>query len=238
MRAAIFDTKIEKIVDLGKDLKHFELAFKPEDKFEFEDGQFVNVIIEDETQEGKVIKRPYSIASSSLWKDRLDLSLKKVEGGFATEHFWQMKEGDTLKIQGPLGRFVVKEPLPKKIVFVSTGTGIAPFRAMAHTLLNKDAESEIINIFGNRYEGEILYKDEFEELEKAHPNFKNVFTVSRPQNWKGEHEYVQHMLKKYVPSSEDTHLYICGLTVMILAVEKAAHEIGFTKEQIHYEKYD
>lgn len=237
MRAGLFVTTIESITEMGvQDTRHYKLAFAPGTVFEFEAGQFFNAMIPNEV---KVIKRPYSIASSPNWKGFLDLCIKKVPGGLATEYIWTLKQGDKLEIQGPLGRFCLShKPLPKRVVFISTGTGIAPFRSMIHDLLEKKADVEIWNIFGNRYEEDVLYKEEFEELERKHTNFRNVFTVSRPKKWTGETQYVQHMLTKYITSPEGTNIYICGLTNMILEVERTALEAGFTKQQIHYEKYD
>lgn len=237
MRAGIFITTIESIRDIGvQDTRHFKLAFPEGTVFDYDAGQFINAMIPTEV---KVIKRPYSIASSPTWKGYLDLCWKKIPGGQATEYLWKLREGDKLEIQGPLGRFTLKvRPLPKTLVFVSTGTGIAPFRSMIHDLLDRKENVNIWNIFGNRYEEDILYREEFEELERKHPNYKNVFTVSRPKSWTGETQYVQHMVKKYITSPEGVHIYICGLTNMILEVEKAAMEMGFTKQQIFYEKYD
>ena len=237
MKAGIFTTTIEKIIPLGPDLKRFKLAFAPGTEFDFEAGQFASVILPAK-EPGKTLKRAYSIASSPQWKGHIELCLKLVTDGYATNYLWKLNEGDTLQIQAPLGRFVPKLPLPKTLVYVSTGTGIAPFRAIFHDLLAKGTAVEIWNIFGNRYENEIIYQEEFEELARKHPNFKNVFTVSRPKTWQGEKEYVQFMLKKYIKDGKDKHLYICGLTNMILEVEKAALEIGFDKTSIHYEKYD
>lgn len=236
MRAGIFTTTIENVRDIAtNDSRHFKLTFEPGTTFEFDAGQFVNIIIPNPE---KTFKRPYSIASSPTWTGNLDICWKKVDGGAATSYLWTLKAGDKLQIQGPLGRFTLPEKLPKKVVFVSTGTGIAPFRSMMHDLLENKKEIDIVNIFGNRYEQDILYKEEFEELARNNANLTNVFTVSRPKDWTGETAYVQEMLKKYVPYSEDTIIYICGLTAMIMEVEKAAMDLGFTKEQIHYEKYD
>ena len=238
MKAGIFTVSIEKIVDMGvQQTRHFKLAFAPGVDFDFEAGQFINIMV-PETGEHKAIKRPYSIASPPDWKGFLDLCWKRIEGGIATNYLWGLKEGDNLQIQGPLGRFTVRQPLPKTIVYVSTGTGIAPFRSMIYNLLKKEAPCEIWNIFGNRFDEDILYKEEFEAWAKEHPNFHNVFTVSRPKTWKGENQYVQFLLKKYIPDPRDKHVYICGLTNMINEVQKTALEMGFAKEQIIFEKYD
>ena len=238
MKAGIFTTRIEKIEDMGlQETRHFKLAFEPGVDFDFEAGQFLNIMI-PETADHKALKRPYSIASPPIWKGYLDLCWKRVQGGIATNYLWTLKEGDQLQIQGPLGRFTLRQPQPKTIVFISTGTGIAPFRSMLHVLLKNGVPCEIWNIFGNRFEEDVLYKEEFEGLAKKYSNFHNVFTVSRPKTWKGETQYVQFMLKKYVTNPADTHIYICGLTNMIMEVQKTALEMGYTKEQIFFEKYD
>ncbi len=238
MKAGIFTTKIEKVIDMGvQETRHFKLTFDPPVDFDFEAGQFVNIVADID---GKTVKRPYSIDSPPHWKGYIDLCWKRVEGGLMTNHLWKFHEGEKLTVQGPLGRFTLKRPLPKTIIFVSTGTGIAPFRSMIHSLFNENASCEIWNIFGNRYVEDILYQEEFEKLAKEHKNFRNVFTVSRPKpgTWNGETQYVQFMLKKYIPDPKDKHIYICGLTNMINEVQKTALEMGFTKEQIFFEKYD
>ena len=115
MRAAIFETTIEKIIPLGDDLKHFTLRFKPTDHWEHEAGQFANVIADDAPQlpGGKTLKRAYSIASWPSQKGTLELFWKKVENGPMTSGYLShKKEGDKLKIQGPLGHFTVKQPVP------------------------------------------------------------------------------------------------------------------------------
>ena len=240
MKAGIFTVTIEKVMDMGiQETRNFKLVFPAGTPFDFEAGQFVNVLVPESAQR-KAVKRPYSIASPPHWKGFLDLCWKRVEGGIATNYLWTLKEGDPVQIQGPLGRFTLKQPLPKTIIFISTGTGIAPFRSMIHVLLDGGADCEIWNIFGNRYEVDILYREEFEKSAMEHKNFRNVFTVSRPRSadWKGETQYVQFLLKKHVPDPKDKHVYICGLTNMITEVQKTAHEMGFAKEQVFFEKYD
>lgn len=238
MKAGIFITRIEKALDLGvQETRHFKLVFEPGTAFDFEPGQFVNVMAPSEDG-GKIIKRPYSIASPPCLKGYIDLVWKRVEGGFMTNYLWKLKEGDPLQIQGPLGRFVLKQPLPGRIAFVATGTGIAPFRSMIDQLFKDGTDREIWLIFGNRYETDILYDEEWRALAARHPNFRYLATVSRSKKWTGEKEYVQKMLLKYLQTPADTHVYICGLTNMINEVEKTAFEMGFTKEQVFCEKYD
>lgn len=238
MKAGIFTTTLEKILDLGvQETRHFKLVFESETGFDFEAGQFVNALAPSGPDQ-KIIKRPYSIASPPFLNGYIDLVWKRVEGGFMTNYFWKLKEGDRLQIQGPLGRFCLKKPLPHRLVFVATGTGIAPFRSMIQQMFKEGTDRNIWLIFGNRYETDILYDEEWRGLASQHSNFHYLPTISRPQNWTGEREYVQKALAKTIPSPEDTHLYICGLTNMINEVQKTALEMGFAKDQVLFEKYD
>ncbi len=237
MRAGIFTTTIQEIQQFGADTRHFRVAFPAGTEFRFQAGQFVNFIL-DLPGQPKTIKRPYSIASPPIWNGYLDFIWKRVEGGIVTNHLWDMKQGEPLKIQGPLGVFTFRKPMPKNLVFVSTGTGIAPFRSMIHELVHQGTSCKIWNFFGTRYEDQILYQNEFEELAKKYAGLRNVFTVSRPRTWTGEKDYVQILLKKYIQDVSDTHIYICGLTKMIQDVVKTATEMGFVKEQLFFEKYD
>lgn len=238
MKAGIFTTRIEKLLDLGvQETRHFKLIFEPGTTFDFEPGQFVNAIAPSGNGE-KTIKRPYSIASPPYEKGYIDLVWKRVEGGFMTNYFWKLKQGDALQIQGPLGRFGFKQPIPKRLAFVATGTGIAPFRSMILQMFKDGTDRDVWLIFGNRYETDILYDEEWEGLAARHSNFHYLPTVSRPQTWTGEKEYVQKLLPKYLKTSANTQVYICGLTNMINEVQTTALEMGFAKDQILFEKYD
>jgi ferredoxin-NADP reductase len=227
-------TKLEKIFELTPTVRTFRLRF-PEGKWiPFKAGQFCMVQV---PKEGKIVKKAYSICSAPFEQGYVDLCIKLVEGGHATNWFWKLNEGDALTLTVPYGGFVMKEPLDYDFVFIATGTGLAPLRSMIKTLLRDGCRRPMLLLFGVRYENEVLYGNEFLELEKIHPNFKFIPTISRPKDWKGEVGYVQDKLKKFVTDPVGKQIYVCGLIPMIEAVQKAAEEIGFDKKQIHFEKY-
>lgn len=234
MPLAPVQTKLEKIFDLTSTVRTFRLRF-PEGKWiPFKAGQFCMVHV---PKEGKILKKPYSICSAPFEAGYLDLCIKLVEGGYTTNWFWKLKEGTEIPVTIPYGGFLIKEPIDYDFVFVATGTGIAPLRSMIKSLLRDGCQRQIILIFGVRYENEILYQDEFRQLEKEHKNFRFISTISRPKNWTGEIGYVQEKLKKYVTDPKGKQIYVCGLVPMIEAVQTAATEIGFDKKTVHFEKY-
>lgn len=231
-----FDVTLRKVVDLGNDTRHFELAFDPGQASAFIPGQFAVVLC---PKEGKLIRRAYSIASPPQLADRLELIIKRVEGGVVTHWFWTLREGDRFRVQTPFGKFVLPETVDFDIVFVAVGTGIAPFRSMVHQMLPAGFGQKIWLLFGTRYDDKIPYHEEFLELAAKYPQFAYIPTISRPgPAWKGETGYVQTKIEKFFADPAGKRIYICGLNEMIQGVREAALKLGYRKDQVLYEKYD
>ena len=230
-----YDAKVVKIVNLSSTVKHFVLDYAPDADTSFIAGQFMMVHLE---KDGKPHKKPYSIASSPSLPKKIELCIKKVEGGYVSTWFFGLKEGDILHTSLPYGVFTVKEPWQNDLIFVGTGTGIAPLRGMIQKLYEQKCDKQIWLVFGNRYETDILYDAEWRELEKKHKNFHFIPTVSRPQTWKGETAYVQEIIKKiFVGRSESLDFYGCGLVPMCQQLKASLIEMNIPKERIHFEQF-
>ena len=232
----IYDVTLGPITDFGNETKQFDLFFEPGKGMAFTAGQFVAVLCPNE---GKVIRRAYSIASAPEQKSHLSLVIKLVEGGAVTNWFWSLKEGQKIQVHGPFGKFILPSPVDFDPVFVATGTGIAPFRSMIGNLLANGFRKKIGLLFGSRYDNMIPYHGEFTELAKRHQNFTYVPTVSRPgPEWRGETGYVQTKIEKFFSDPSGRRVYICGLNEMIQAVQEICLKQGYQKGQISFEKYD
>jgi ferredoxin-NADP reductase len=231
-----YDAKVTKIVSLSETVKHFVLEYAPEHDTNFIAGQFMMVHLE---KDGKPHKKPYSIASSPSLPKQIELSIKLVEGGYVSTWFFGLKEGDIIHTSLPYGVFVIREPWQPHMVFVGTGTGIAPLRGMIQNLYEKGYNQEITLIFGNRYESDVLYENEWRKLEKEHKNFHFIPTVSRPKGaWKGETAYVQDVVKRvFAGKTEGLDFYSCGLVPMCQQLKAALIEMNVPKERIHFEQF-
>ena len=230
-----YDATVTRIVSLTDSVKHFVLEYAPEADTTFIAGQFMMVHLE---KDGKPHKKPYSIASSPSLPKRIELCIKLVEGGYVSTWFFGLKEGDVIHTSLPYGVFVMREPWQNDLVFVGTGTGIAPLRGMIQNLYEKDCAKNIWLIFGNRYETDVLYENEWRELEKKHKNFHFIPTVSRPKNWKGETAYVQDVVKRvFAEKTEGPDFYGCGLVPMCQQLKTTLLEMSVPKERIHFEQF-
>jgi len=233
-----FESEIIEIRKMTPSVKVYKLSV-PEN-FEFKAGQHINL---DLIINGERIKRPYSIASNpekAKEENFIELCIKRVENGPVSEFMHNLKENKKLDVIGPFGRFVVDESSKDKdIIFIAAGTGISPFTSMIPHLLKNGFRKNIILIHGVRTEKDVLFKEELDSFEKEHENFKFHGILSRPENQGFENKgHVQDFLEKHIPKEFNGHFYICGLFEMIKGASEKLREMGFSDEQIFFEKYD
>ncbi|HZP16706.1 MAG TPA: FAD-dependent oxidoreductase, partial [Terriglobales bacterium] len=146
---------------LSEITKHLEFEMVGVSRFGFVPGQWLS--LKHTRPDGEEITRAYSIASAPSENSRFALCLNRVQDGFMSNLLCDMKEGDEIDCQGPFGDFILRPPM-RDTVFIATGTGIAPFRAMLHWLLRDPARhqgKQLWLIFGSRTEQDIYYHDEF-----------------------------------------------------------------------------
>src|ERR1035437_8003989 len=110
-----------------------EMHLESSAPFSFAPGQFISAIIPGAGPGGRDIRRAYSIASSPELmpsKNIFELCVKVIEDGPGANYLNRLKIGESFKGQVPYGDFVYKTKHDKHVVFIATGTGIAPFRSM------------------------------------------------------------------------------------------------------------
>jgi Na+-transporting NADH:ubiquinone oxidoreductase subunit F len=225
-------TTITKIDQLSDHVKLFRLSFSQGKPFHFIAGQFIIISVND--LEGKPQRRSYSIASSPIHTDYIELCIKILPDGRVSGVLDTFEIGSTLEIDGPYGKFVVDDPT-KELVFIGTGVGVAPLRAMLFDLFEKGCAAPVWLFFGFRYENDFIFKDDLSALEEQYHNFHFVPVLSRP----GENPapdldtgHVTDIIPLYVKDPQNKALFICGSLPMVKDVVGILEKIGVTKEQI------
>src|SRR5882672_6265955 len=124
--------KVIKIENETANTKRFWMEVPELDKLDFKPGQFVTLDLPIHEKKNKRW-RSYSIASAPDGTNIFELVIVLLEEGAGTTYlFNEIKEGSELLLRGPQGVFILPETIDKDLFFICTGTGIAPFRAMAH----------------------------------------------------------------------------------------------------------
>jgi ferredoxin-NADP reductase len=208
-------------------------------RFGFVAGQWLS--FKQIKPDGEELTRAYSIASPPGEDARFSLCLNRVQDGFMSNFLCDMKEGDEIRCQGPFGDFILHPPM-RDTIFIATGTGIAPFRSMLHWLLADESRhqgKQLWLLFGNRYEKDVYYHDQFQRLAGQHSNFHYWPTLSRgAAEWQGLRGYVQEHVPGIAQGRSDIDAYICGLDKMVKANRELLTSIGWERKSIRYEKYD
>lgn len=235
-----YDGTVIRIQDESPTTKRFWVSIPGPEPFDFKAGQFVTMDLP--VHEKRLQRwRSYSIANGPGEGNELEFCIVHMNGGLATKYFFEeVKEGTVLRLKGPDGGFTLPDQLDKKLVFVCTGTGVAPFRSMIHDIQKRGLPFKGIHlIFGTRHENGILYREEFESYRELWPNFQYDIALSREPEWAGYKGYVHQVyLEHYPEPREDVVFYLCGWQNMIdEAVANLIVMTGFDKSQVRYELY-
>lgn len=179
-----------------------------EEPIDFVPGQYV-------TLQFHQTPRAYSLASSPN-RTYLECCIRRVPGGRLTpDLFEDLEEGDEVSVRGPNGDFVLADPSPRDMVFLATGTGVAPLKSMIEYTFETGHDSyegedrDVWLFLGASWKDDLAYYDRFRELEDEHDNFHFVPALSRERyltRWHGETAYVQNTLMKYLVDDLDADI--------------------------------
>lgn len=215
-----------------------ELTFDPGPGHHHVPGHWVTLYLDAAPEP---IKRQYSVASAEREDGTFDLAVTRVLDGPMSTHLHGMEVGAKIRMLEAQGLFVL-EPMVRPILFVATGTGMAPFRAMLEEIERKaNAGPHLELLFGCRTEEDILYREELEGMQLRWPRFSFHPTLSRGSpGWHGRRGYVQtHLAEAVERLGKDLDIYVCGLTKMVREVRRMCREdLGVDRKRVHIERYD
>lgn len=221
----IIPAKIQSINKLNDTVIEVNLRLPPNSNFGYNSGQYVNIT-------KGTIKRSYSVANGYKVSGVLTFLIKKYENGLMSNYWFdEAKVNDLLRIEGPIGSFFLRETEAENIIFLATGTGVAPIKAILESILEspKKLLNKKIWIFsGARNEKDLCWQpNELNEI----LNLNYIPVLSRAsEDWEGEKGYIQDILiKKNIPL-DNAQVYACGSNTMIESAKKLLTEKGLNKK--------
>ena len=231
--------KLSDKIQLNDKYIHFFFEMTQPNQLEFEAGQYVSVGIPNVGN-----RRPYSIASEPDKKHAFELLLDLTPQGIGTKYLQGMNPGEEMAILAPMGVFTLAKgdqaQKEKSLMFVATGSGIAPLRSMILDLLHRQQDKrEMWLYWGMRYDTDLFWTEEFHELERAFPNFHFHLTLSQAnEDWPLCRGRVTDCLRIHELPAEAGY-YICGNGKMIEEVANfLSTEKAIPPEFIHHEKFN
>ena len=207
----------------------------------FRAGQYLNLKIEINEA---LITRAYSISSSPLnaLNGFYEITIKKVENGFVTDHIWDTwKVGTKIEASAPEGNFYYEYLRDKKnVVGIAGGSGITPFRSIARMIDAGKLDINFVLLYGSVDEKDILFFDEFKELQEKNPDKIKVINILSGKNaaLEGSEKgfITANIIKKYA-HIENSSFFICGPQAMYSFVEKQLSELEILRKRIRIELF-
>ncbi|MEX0624623.1 benzoyl-CoA 2,3-epoxidase subunit BoxA [Saccharospirillum sp.] len=225
--------------DTDSDIRHIILDFGST-AFPVLEGQSIGILPPGQTASGKAhTMRLYSIASPRDGErqnhNNVSLTVKRVDGGVASNYLCDLQKGDEVKVIGPFGdSFLMPNHPEANIIMICTGTGSAPFRAFTERRRRKyqDADGKLMLFFGARTPTELPYFGPLNKLPDSLIQKELVFSrqAGKPK------EYVQDRMRKSAENiapllqDENTFIFVCGLKGMEQGVEEALNDIAASQK--------
>jgi ferredoxin-NADP reductase len=216
------------------DTKTLRLKWPDGHNPEFKTGQFITIYWPDTPN----YKRAYSLSSCALDRGFYEVTVKR-DGKMGTRIVDWAKAGDKFFVIPPVGKFL--PAYEKNLICIAGGSGVTPFRGFVREATRRKLGTKITVLYSVRQPKDIIFNNEFRELEKENPNFKFHVTCTRAQpadNWTGHTGRIHaDWVKEHVTDLANTVFYACGPNALVEFAEGLVFELGAPKEQMKTEKW-
>ena len=239
-----------KVVDITQETAdaitlHFEHPEKQQ--IPYKSGQFLTLI---SSINGKSVRRAYSLCSAPHEGTRLSVTVKRVEGGLMSNFLPDnVKVGDTMEVMAPIGNFCLepKAEATRTVVLLGGGSGITPLMSIAKTVLEKEKNSKVLLLYGNRDEDCTIFKREFDKMEAASGGrlkVEHVFNHPKAAGYPASHighldkgKIIGLLQNHGVTNLFDTEYYICGPEPMMEGAKEALTQLRVPTDKVHKESF-
>jgi CDP-4-dehydro-6-deoxyglucose reductase len=223
-KPALLPCRVNSINKVSKHVVCVGLRLPPSSNFKILPGQYVDII------GPKGVRRSYSVANH-VSDNILEFHIAEVDGGCLSEYWFGKAEiNDLLRLNGPLGTFFLRSIKGKDIVFLATGTGYAPIKAMIESvkLLAPEEHPKSLTVFWGGRTLDDLYIDPSAD----HALLRYVPVLSRPAaDWEGQRGYVQDAFLNEHPDLSNCVVYACGSEKMIRSSCEILVKAGLSEKQ-------
>ena len=223
--------RINSLEKLAPDVLKVVLRLPPSVTFNFIPGQYVDVI------GPSGIRRSYSLANAPKANNTLELHIRAVENG-AMSQYWFNKSmvNDLLRLHGPQGTFFMRKIAQRDLIFLATGTGIAPVKAMLEALpsfaANQTPQSVTV-IWGARHQCDLYF-----DITGLSGMQKFIPVLSRAEaTWQGQRGYIQDVLLHHMPDLRNGVVFACGSDAMIQSTKSRLKAAGLPSQHFYYDAF-
>ena len=215
--------RIAAIEPLAPDVMRLRLQLPANERLQYLAGQYIELILKDGT------RRSYSMANAPQASDQVELHVRHMPGGRFTDALFGASEPvikvrDILRLEGPMGTFFLREEPRKPIVFVASGTGFAPIKAIVEHMVTKSNTRPVTLYWGGRRPRDLYLDDLCRAWAASLPSFVYVPVVSDalPEDaWQGRTGFVHRAVMADFPDLSGHQVYACGAPIVVESARQA-----------------
>jgi len=208
--------RVQKMDRLAEDVMVLHLKLPANERLQFLAGQYVDILLKEQKP------RSFSLANAPHDDEFLELHIRNISGGAFTQHvFNEMKERDILRFKGPLGTFFLREDSDKPIIFVASGTGFAPIKAIIEHALYIGMKRPMHFYWGVRKLADLYMLDKTRRWESSGIKFTPALSDALPEDaWQGRTGFVHQAVLDDYPDLSAHEVYACGAPVVVEAAHR------------------
>jgi len=232
----IFETELIDTLDRAPGVKSFR--FKTDEKLAFKPGQFFFVGIMIDGQERT---KHFSFSNSPTEEGFIEFT-KRLTGSDFSNALDKLKPGDKAKIKAPQGSFTFTGEY-QRISFLSGGIGITPIRSIAKFVVDKGLGTDMVLLYGNNAEQDIIFKQDFDLMAEKKGDFRVIYTLTSKEidkdKWQGRSGYIDaDMITEEIPDYKERVFFICGPPVMVEVLNNILKDkLGILEDRIVIENF-
>ncbi|OBI77556.1 ferredoxin reductase [Mycobacterium sp. E740] len=198
--------------------------------FDYRPGQYVGIGVQ---MQGRWRWRSYSLTSTPSRTARtITITVKAMPEGFLSAHLVDgLAPGTIVRLAAPQGNFVMPDPAPPKVLFITGGSGITPVMSMLRTLARRDQITDIIHLHSAPTESDVMFADELGELERRYDGYQIRLRSTRTQ---GRLDLAR--LDGEVPDWRERQTWACGPEGMLDAAQRVWSEASL-EDRLHLERF-
>lgn len=222
-----YSARVHSMERLSDEVMRLMVSLPAGEALRFVAGQYLNILLAD----GQ--RRAFSFANPPHQSEYIELHIRLIAGGrFTTLVFNQMKAGDDLRFEGPLGSFRLRES-ERPIIFVAGATGFAPIKSIVEDAFHRGLRRPMLLYWGVRRPKDLYMMELAQRWQQEHDNFKFVPVLSEPRpedQWPGRSGLVHEAILSDFPDLEGYEVYVCGSAKMVDSAYPAFLEQGLSEE--------
>lgn len=236
MTAMTFTGTLTEKIRRSSDTSSYRFTRPPE--YQFKAGQWFTITLEG--ADGP-LDHHFSHADSPT-ESFIELTTRLTGSEFKNK-LDALPIGSQVEILGPYGNFLFGYDLPK-IAFLTGGIGVTPVRSMLRYLADTNGAGrvdgqQVVVFYGSMTEDGIVYKDEFDEFERALPGLRILHVITNPtEGWKGYGGFITaDIIRAELPDPAEWNYYVVGPPAMITAMDRVTGELQIPSTQTVIENF-